>query len=81
VVLTVEERRTLSAWSRLSGGAPPAVGRGARIILMAARGAANIEIAARIRVSPQTVCKWRQRFLNGRLGGLWQRRFHREIGT
>lgn len=70
IVLSPEERRTLSSWSRLSGKTPPEVGRRARIILMAARGETGVEIARLLRVSPQTVCKWRDRFLENRLDGL-----------
>lgn len=42
----------------------------AKIILLAARGMQNREIAARLDTSPQIVCKWRKRFFEQRLEGL-----------
>ncbi|MBK9032256.1 MAG: helix-turn-helix domain-containing protein [Myxococcales bacterium] len=74
MVLTAAERRTLSSWSRLTGATPAAVGLRARIILMAAGGVASVEIAARLRTSPQTVCEWRARFIRRRLEALWTAR-------
>jgi hypothetical protein len=45
----------------------------ARIVLLAAKGFPNKEIAARLDTSPQTVCKWRKRFYEEGLGGLEDR--------
>lgn len=42
----------------------------AKIILLAAEGIANAEIARRLDVHEHTVRKWRKRFLKGRLKGL-----------
>ena len=42
----------------------------ARIVLGCADGADNKTVAARQRVSQQTVCKWRARFIEQRLDGL-----------
>jgi transposase len=42
----------------------------ARIVLGCAEGADNKTVAARQRVSQQTVCKWRARFIEQRLDGL-----------
>jgi hypothetical protein len=71
LALTPEERRRLSSWSRRVGDTPEPVAFRARIILMATRGAPSISIAGRLRTSPQTVCKWRGRFVARRLHGLW----------
>lgn len=71
LVLTPEERRRLSSWSRRVGDTPEPVAFRARIILMAATGASSISIAERLHTSQQTVCKWRGRFVARRLDGLW----------
>ena len=42
----------------------------AHIVLMAAQGTPNHTIAQKVGLSPQMVCKWRQRFLQQRLSGL-----------
>ena len=42
----------------------------ARIVLYAAQGLANDEIAARLDTPRQIVSKWRKRFFEQRLGGL-----------
>lgn len=42
----------------------------AKIVMMAAGGVANSEIAARLDTSPQVVWRWRKRFFEGRLEGL-----------
>lgn len=44
-----------------------------RIVLLAAEGFPNKEIAARLDTTPQTVCKWRKRFYQEGLGGLEDR--------
>jgi DNA-binding CsgD family transcriptional regulator len=41
----------------------------ARIVLLAAEGTSNKEIAQRLDTSPQTVSKWRKRFYQEGLGG------------
>lgn len=45
----------------------------ARIVLSAAEGTSNKQIAERLDTSPQTVCKWRKRFYEEGLGGLEDR--------
>jgi len=45
----------------------------ARIVLLAAEGTSNKEIAQRLYTSPQTACKWRKRFYEEGLGGLEDR--------
>ena len=42
----------------------------AKIVLLAAEGMANVEIAARLDTSPQVVHRWRKRFGERRLKGL-----------
>jgi transposase len=45
----------------------------ARIVLLAAEGTSNKQIAERLDTSPQTVSKWRKRFYQEGLGGLEDR--------
>lgn len=42
----------------------------ARIVLYAAQGLTNVEIARRLDTAPEVVAKWRRRFCEGRLEGL-----------
>ncbi len=42
----------------------------AKIVLLAARGLSNDQIAARIEMPRQTVSKWRKKFFEKRLAGL-----------
>lgn len=46
----------------------------AKIVLMAADGMGNAEIAARLDTSPQVVCRWRKRFCEKGVAGLAERR-------
>ena len=70
IVLSTEEYGQLVTWSRN----PPRVGRSlalrARIILHCRHGRSNCQVARRLGVPQQTVCKWRQRFIAQRLHGL-----------
>jgi Winged helix-turn helix len=45
----------------------------ARIVLLAAEGTSNKEIAARLDTTPQTACKWRKRFYEEGSRGLEDR--------
>ena len=72
IVLTVEERRELERRARCYTARYAEVVR-ARIVLLAARGLANVEIAARCDTSPQVVHRWRKRFFEQRLNGLEDR--------
>jgi transposase len=69
VALTNEERAILEQWAR--GRSLPArqVDR-ARIVLLAASGMQDIEIADRVRISSQKAARWRKRFLEAGLAGL-----------
>jgi transposase len=69
IVLTDEERETLSARSRSSAGEHRMVER-ARVILLAAEGLPAREIARRLKTRLARVSKWRQRFCKDRLAGL-----------
>src|SRR4051812_19864061 len=69
LVLTDEERTTLTRWSRRAKSAQVLAMR-ARIILACAQGAVNTAVAAELNVHLSTVGKWRRRFLADRLDGL-----------
>lgn len=69
VLLSAVERALLQSWARARSQAQRLVQR-ARIILMAADGIENQEIAWRLRISRPTVQLWRQRFLALRTSGL-----------
>lgn len=69
VVLTEEDERTLRQWAR--GRSLPArqVER-ARVVLLAAAGNQDLEIAAEVGISNQKAARWRKRFLEMGLTGL-----------
>lgn len=67
--LSDEERGTLEAWSR-RGRSNQALALRSRIILLAAEGWDNSDVANELGTSNQTVCKWRGRFLEERLQSL-----------
>ena len=67
--LSPEERETLGEWSR-SHRTEQRFAFRARIIVLAAEGMRNDEIAARLRTRAGTVGKWRSRFAEQRLAGL-----------
>jgi transposase len=69
IVLSEAERSQLEAWTRRRTSAQ-ALAQRARIVLAAAAGAKNTEIAARLGVSRPMVTKWRSRFAADRLDGL-----------
>ena len=69
LMLTEQERETLEAWSRRPKSAQ-ALALRARIVLLCAAGNSNTEVAAEMRITKQTVGKWRSRFVNKRLDGL-----------
>ena len=69
MTLSVEERESLVRWSR-RGKTSQALALRARIILACAEGGTNTEVAEEVRVIPETVGKWRSRFLKQRLDGL-----------
>jgi transposase len=68
--LTAEENDRLVEYSRRHKSSQ-ALALRARIVLACAQGAPNTEVAERLRVTKQTVGKWRTRFMGRRLDGLW----------
>ena len=70
LILTDDERRRLDSLAHRSRTAPH-VARRARIILACADGSDSKVVARRLHVTPGTVCKWRSRFITGRLDGLY----------
>jgi len=69
LILTEAERVTLRRWARRAKSSQ-ALALRSRIVLACAEGVTNKEVAARLGVWPQTVTKWRGRFLTRRLDGL-----------
>src|SRR5512135_1195892 len=67
--LMSEERETLERWVNRRKTAQ-ALAQRARIILACATGQSNLAVAAALRITPQTVGKWRTRFTTDRLDGL-----------
>ncbi len=72
ILLTAEEKRILERMANISTSPYMDVVR-ARIILYAARGMGNDQIAARLDTPRQVVSKWRKRFFDKRLAGLEDR--------
>src|ERR1700756_4715956 len=69
IVLTDEERETLTAWSRSTAIEHRMVER-SRVILLASDGLSAREIARRLKTRLARVSKWRRRFCKDRLAGL-----------
>jgi transposase len=69
IELTDTERAQLEAWTRRRTSAQ-ALALRSRIVLLAAEGLKNTEIAERVGVQRNMVAKWRARFAEHRLDGL-----------
>lgn len=69
LVLSDEEKKTLQALIR-RGTTAQRLAQRARIVLRCAEGSDNKAVAKHERVTQQTVCKWRKRFLAKRMAGL-----------
>jgi transposase len=70
LVVSAEERATLDSLAHRSRTAPQ-VARRARIVLACADGLDNKLVAKKLRMTPQTVGRWRRRFIADRLDGLY----------
>ncbi|EJE50746.1 hypothetical protein PMI14_04608 [Acidovorax sp. CF316] len=70
LVLTHEERLQLQSFAR-SRSLPAALSNRARLVLASAEGQANNAIAVRLGLTTQTVGKWRTRFIERRIAGLY----------
>lgn len=69
IVLTTQERALIEAWARRYTAPYFHVVR-AKIILLAADGLSNKQIAERLDVPRQIVSKWRKRFHEHRMAGM-----------
>src|SRR4051812_16834074 len=69
IVVSEEDRLTLQRWSRGRTTTARLVLR-AKIILSAAAGRLNQEIAAELQTGMKTVCQWRSRFAKHGLSGI-----------
>lgn len=69
LILTETERGTLQRWSRRPKSSQFLALR-SRIVLACGRGLSNTQVAQELRVTKQTVGKWRSRFVVRRLDGL-----------
>jgi transposase len=67
--LSVDERAQLESWTRRRTSAQ-ALALRSRIVLLAAQGMSNVEVARELGVQRNTVAKWRSRFVEHRLDGL-----------
>jgi len=69
IALTDDERKTLECWSR-GRLTPSRLVLRARIVLRAADGTMNKDIAKALKTAPKTVSLWRTRFAERRLAGI-----------
>jgi transposase len=69
LILTAQERQTLQGWAQRRKTSQ-ALALRARIVLACAEGKSNTLVSTGLRLCPQTVGKWRGRFLAQRLDGL-----------
>src|SRR5689334_11552362 len=70
LTLTADEREQLSGLTR-SRTLPTALVARAKVVLWSADGESNTQIAERLGWTKATVGKWRQRFVDHRLAGLY----------
>jgi transposase len=69
IVLTDDEQKTLQRWSR-GRSVPVRLMARSRIVLLAASGEMNRDIASAVGTDEQTVGRWRKRFAERRLAGI-----------
>ena len=67
--LSIEENNRLVEWTRRHKTSQ-ALALRARIVLACQQERSNREVAVQLRITPQTVGKWRGRFQSARLDGL-----------
>src|SRR5918993_3595986 len=67
--LSDDEREQLTSWARRRTSAAGLAMR-SRIVLAAAEGGSNTEIAERLELARNTVARWRRRFCEDRLDGV-----------
>lgn len=70
LVITDDERTQLTSFAR-SRSLPASLSARARIVLSSADGEANSSIAERLKLGKATVGKWRARFIERRIAGLY----------
>jgi len=70
LILTAEEQRELQSLAHRSRSAP-ALARRARVVLACAAEQDNKTVARKLHLTPATVGKWRTRFVEQRLAGLY----------
>lgn len=69
IAISDQDRRTLKRWSR-GRSVPARLVLRAKIVLMAAAGMLNKDIAAELNTGMKTVCLWRNRFAKSGLAGI-----------
>jgi hypothetical protein len=69
VTIDRSQRETLQQWAR-SRSLPARQVERARVVLLAAEGKTDLEIAASLNISNQKAARWRKRFLQFNLAGL-----------
>ena len=70
IALSTEEQSQLRTWARSRQRIGRSLALRARIVLHCRQGRSNRDVARRLGITVQTVCKWRQRFLAERVRGL-----------
>jgi putative transposase len=68
--LTADEKAQLESIAR-SRSVPVALNQRAKIVIASAAGETSIAVAERLRTTRETVGKWRKRFIQGRIAGLY----------
>ena len=69
ITISDEDRATLTKWAR-GRSTPARLVLRAKIVLAAAEGKLNCEIAAELKTGMKTVCQWRNRFAQSGLSGI-----------